>query len=145
MLHFISSYFYCHLFMWYVTSNRSRGRLFNFNPSANGFQNYTSLYNECLMRELIISFAFFPVLISSEEGETEGSLNCPFCWLTVNLVFIYWWLILKLERQRICLVKNLSTENGLKTLSQFGITTDSILKCDDFLQDYSLEVKIFHA
>ena len=38
----------------------------------------------------------------------------------------------------------ISTENHDKVLSEFGIKTSSILKCDDFLQDYSLHVIIAH-
>ena len=45
------------------------------------------------------------------------------------------------------LVKHLNfptTDNNEKTLSTFGIQNNTRLKCDDFLQNYSLNINIVH-
>lgn len=64
------------------------------------------------------------ILVSSEEGETEGVRYLP-----VELRYV-----------RIDSV----AENLPRRLAEFGVGDGSRLKCDDFLQNYQLVLAVMH-
>jgi len=73
------------------------------------------------------------ILISSEEGETEGEFYS-------FLFFSIYYSI----RSILCLLNSSEIENNEKTFAQFGLSDQCRLKCDDFFQNYELRIILTH-
>ena len=94
-------------------------------------QSLTSSVQVCkseLCRVWMVQSAYRCVSLSSVE-----------CFLFIT--FDGWMRVLPLMSVMCCL----TSENGPRTLSQFGIASGTRLKCDDFLQEFNIVVDVCHV